>query len=181
MATQAQLIPFSELAPGQAAKIKSDFVTNLVNRVANELTKSPTDLVVRDIRAASDIALYSAGVAIAVEDWACITGGTTANAYETMATGTIADTRWIGIYGVKINGSCSCTALRFTVGGSERIIWQLQALREDDDYTGLSVAGVVIPQNTPYTISRWVRVLSSSAFIVLKGVVVESRGLVISP
>ena len=180
MATQAQLIPFSELAPGQAAKIKSDFVTNLVNRVANELTKSPADLVVRDIRVASDIALYSAGVAIAVEDWACVTGAT-ANAYETMASGTMGDTRWVGIYGVHTNDGCSCTALKFNTGGGDRVIWQLQALREDDDYTGLSMAGVVIPQNTPYTISRWVRVTAGSAFIVLKGVVVEPRGLVISP
>ena len=180
MATLTQLIPFSELAPGQAAKIRSDLVGRLINEAAAKLSKSSDSLIVRDIRAASDIVLYSKGSAIAVEDWACVTG-TTANAYETMALGTMSDVRWIGIYGVTITEICACTALKFNVGGADRVIWQLQALREDDSWTGFSPAGVVIPQNMPYTISRWVRQTSSPAFIVLKGVVVEARGTVISP
>ena len=180
MATLSQLVPYSELAPGQAAQIRSDIVGRLVAEVSSKLTKTQDQIIVRDIRVESDLILFSKGVDAAVEDWGCVTG-TTANAYETMATDTMADVRWIGIYGVKITEMCACTALKFNVGGADRVIWQLQGLREDDDWSGICPAGVVLPQNTPYTISRWVRQASSSAFIVLKGVVVESRGAVVSP
>ena len=180
MATHSQLIPFSELAPGQAAKVRSDIVGTLVAEACKILNKTQDALVVRDIRAASDIALYSKGAAVAVEDWGCVTGATI-NAYETMATGTMTDMRWVGIFGVTINEYCACTALKFNIGGSDRIIWQMQSLREDDYWTGFSPAGVIIPPNAPYTISRWVRHASDSAFIFLKAVVVEPRGLVVSP
>ena len=127
-----------------------------------------------------DLVVYSKGADADVEDWACVTG-TTINAYETMATGTMGDQRWVGIYGVKINAGCSCTALKFNIGGGDRAIWQLQHLREDDDYTGLCPSGLVIKQNDPYTISRYVRQASGPAFIVLKALVVEPRGKVITP
>ena len=179
IATYAQLIPFSELAPGQAARIRADIINELVKEATLRTKLAPDRLVVRDIRAKDDLTLYSAGTASGVEDWGCKTG-TTANAYETLATGTIGDQRWIGFYGVKL-GDNVCTALKFNIGGADRVIWQLQALREEDDMVGLCVAGIIIPQNIIYTISRFVRVASSSAMIVLKGVVVEPRGLVISP
>ena len=180
MATLAGLIPFSELAPGQAARIRDGLIAAIVQDVSKTLRIEPPRLIVRDIRAKDDLALYSAAVAAGVEDWGNVTG-TTANAYETLATGTSADQRWIGIYGVKITQDCGCTALKFHIGGADKNIWQLQVLRDEDDYTGLCMAGIVIPQNIPYTISRFVRQASSPALIILKGFVVEPRGKVISP
>ena len=179
-AAQTHLIPASELGIGEAAAIRNEIVRHLVTDVAQKLKKTPKDLVVRDIRAKDDIALYSAGSAASVEDWACVTG-TTANAYETLATGTMGNNRWVAFYGVRISGFCAVTAVKFNIGGGDRAIWQLQALSEEDAYVGLCPAGIVIPENAPYDISRFVRQTSGPAFILLKGIVVEPRGLVISP
>jgi len=175
-----QLVPFSEISPGQVGAIRNEVIKALIQEATIRLKVEPEKLVVRDIRAKDDLALYSAGSAAAVEDWGCVTGATI-NTYETLATGNVGDQRWIGIFGVKITENCACTALKFNIGGGDRAIWQLQGLRSDDDYVGICPSGVVIKQNDPYTISRFVRVASGSALIVLKGVVVEPRGKVISP
>ena len=177
---QTQLVPFSELTSGQAGAIRNDVIRRLLSIAVRELKVGVDNLVVRDIRAKEDLILYSKGAAVDVEDWGCVTG-TTADAYETMAADTMATDRWMAFFGVTVNPDCPCTALKFHVGGGDRVIWQLQALREDDDFTGLCPSGVVIPQSIPYTISRFVRVASSPAVIILKGIVVERRGKVVSP
>lgn len=180
-ASLCQLIPVSELAPGQAGAIRNEIVRRMIAEAMAKTNLSEDKIVVRDIRAKDDVILYSGGSAVDLEDWGCVTG-TTANAYETMAADTMADQRWIGIYGVKVDeDALSCTALKFNIGGADRVIWQLQALNEDDGFVGFCPSGVIIPQNDPYTISRWVRIASTSTHIVLKGVVVEPRGKLISP
>jgi hypothetical protein len=181
--SMVQLIPVSELAPGEAATIRNSVIKGVLTRASAELPMPMDKLVVRDIRAASDILLYSKGaVHSTIEDWSCVTGATT-GAYETMATGNNADQRWIAIFGVMTSAELSCTALRFNIGGSDRVIWQLQNLKpgDDDNMVGFCPSGIVIYPNSPYTISRWVMVGSAPAFILLKGVVIEPRGKVISP
>jgi len=179
-ASQTQLIPFSELAPGEAASIRRKLIDKVVQLAVQETRLSPGQVVVRDLRPDTDLLLYTAGVDAAVMDWAAMTG-TTAGAFETMGTGTNSSDRWILIYGVKLAENCSCSQLKFNIGGGDRVIWDLGGLKEDDDYVGFSPAGIVMKPNDPYTISRWVIKISSSATIVLKGVVVEPRGKVISP
>lgn len=172
-----QLIPISELSEGQAASIRNAVIQKLVSLANAQLAISPDKLVVRDIRALSDLD-YT------YEDWNEATGGT-ANAYETMSTGTMGDQRWVGIYGVMIatlvDEGLPCTALKFNIGGADRYIWQLQSLKPLDNRVGFCPSAVIIPQNTPYTISRYVRSINSTFLCVLRGVVVEPRGLVISP
>lgn len=180
MASFVQLIPLSELAPGQAAAIRNSIVDRMVADAVRLLNLTADRLVVRDIRAKDDITLYTGSSAAGVEDWGCITG-TTANAYETMATGTMGDQRFMGIFGLKVTENLAVSALKFSVGNSERAIWQLQQLSEEDSYVGFSPSGIIIPAQTIYTISRFVRNVSNLANIVLKGVIVEPRGLVISP
>ena len=180
-ASQVQLIPLSELALGQAGVIRNDVIRRTLLLAMTETKLAEAQLIVRDIRAKDDLALYSKGSDADVEDWGCVTG-TTADAYETMSTGTNVDQRWIALYGVKADGVANaCSALKFEIGGGLRAIWQLQSLRPEDDMVGLCPSGLIIPPNAPYTISRYVRQASASAFIVLKGVVVEPRGLVLSP
>ncbi len=134
-------------------------------------------LIVRDIRPLTTVG----DLDYTYEDWSETTGAT-ANAWETMSTGTNVDQRWIGFYGVRIDpDSFSITALRFNIGGSDRVIWELQALGEEDGYTGFCPSVIVIPPNAPYTISRWVRSVSSIDKTVLKGVVIEPRGKMLSP
>ena len=180
-ATKSQLIPFSELAPGEAGSIRNELIKAMVVEAVAR-TKLPEDrLIVRDIRAKEDLVIYSAGADADIEDWAGVTGAT-ANAYETMATGTMGDQRWLGIYGVKGDVEANaCTALKFNVGGADRVIWQLQGLNEDDGFVGFCPTGIIIPQNTIYTISRFVRDATSPVKLVLKGIVVEPRGILVSP
>ena len=172
-AALTQLVPVSELAQGQAAGIRNELIKFLLDTASFALKLARERLVVRDILCDTDLD-YSA------EDWGEVTG-TTANAYETMSTGTMGDNRWIGIFGVKTSELCAVTALRFNIGGGDRTYWQLQALSSQDDYVGISPSPLIIPQNAPYTISRYVAVASSSAFVLLKGIVVEPRGKTVSP
>jgi len=169
-----QLIPLSELGVGQAAAIRNSVVEALLAKASFESKVSRDRLVVRDILTATDLD-YSA------EEWSEVTG-ITVNAYETMTTGTMATDRYLGVFGVKlVEGAGSCSALRFNVGGGDRAIWQLQALNEQDGYVGISPSAILISQNAPYTISRYVRSIRNAFFCVLKGVVVEARGKLVSP
>ena len=171
---EVQLVPFSELGPGQAAAIRRDMVNALLNEVSSKLNIARPGLVVRDLMPANDLDFTP-------EDWYEVVGATV-NTYETLTTGTMGDKRWVGIYGVKLDGDArAVTALRFNIGGSNRAYWQLQGLSEMDGFVGLSPMGIVIPQNMPYTIARYVRSVSSPDHTVLKGIVVEPRGLLISP
>ena len=174
MASETQLVPLSELAAGEVASIRNKIKDALVAKIAKELNKSPVDIVVRDIRAKGDLD-YT------YEDWFETTGAT-ADTYETMSTGTMADQRWVALYGVKDDAeNQSCTQIKFNIGGGDRAIWHLQHLSEQDSMIGICPSGVVIPQNSPYTISRYVRSASARTHLVLKGFVVEPRGKVVSP
>ena len=176
MAGLVFLIPFGELAPGEAASIRNQVIQALLAKASAELKLSQTSLVVRDIQPANDLDFST-------EDWFEVTGAT-ANAYENMTTGTMADQRYVAVYGVKDDGIPSCTLLRFNISSGNRTIWNLQGLQsinDQDERIGISPAPIIITPNAPYTISRYVRMVSSPSHIVLKGVVVEPRGRVISP
>lgn len=197
--THTQLIPASELAPGEISSIRNNFIKRLVQIASTELKLSPDKIVVRDIRPKDDLD-YT------YQHWSEETG-TAAAVYETMTTGTggtaTAD-RWIGIFGVMIPKSSleavvetnpavlqdaaikvvehvPVSLIKFNIGGGDRAIWALEDLIASDDMVGFSPAGVVIPPSQPWTISRFVIKTEVIAYIVLKGVVVESRGRLISP
>lgn len=172
---QTQLIPIGHLSPGQAGSIRNEIVKQVVAEVGRQLNLEASRLVVRDIRPSGDLS-YT------YEDWQ-ETSGTSEDAYETMDTGTVADGRWIAIYGVKIDppSAGTCTKLKFSVGGSDKVIWMLQHLREEDGYEGICNSAIIMPQNTIYTFSRYVREASAPATIILLGVVIEPRGKVVSP
>ena len=173
-ASLIQLIPLSELASGQTAAIRNEIVKKMVAEVMSKTNLKEEQLVVRDIRPKDDLD-YT------YDDWYETTGAT-ADAYETMSTGTMGDVRWVGIYGIKDDPlTQSCSSIKFNVGGADKVIWNLQSLNEYDGMVGVSPSGIIIPQMTPYTISRYVRSASSPTHLVLKGVVIEPRGRVLSP
>ncbi len=169
----SQLVPSSELAPGEISSIRNEFIRKLAQIASAATGLPPNKLVVRDIRPKADLD-YT------YEDWK-ETCGATVSAYESMTTGTNGKDMWIGLFGVRIEAGCPISMLKFNVGSGDRAVWQLQSLRSQDDYVGFSPAGVVIPPSAPYTISRYVIQASQPAIIVLKGVVVERYGKVISP
>ena len=139
MAAYSQLVPISELDPQGAAKIRND-ITKQIVAMAVQGTNYPEDrFVVRDIRPAGDLD-YT------YEDWGEKTGAT-ADAFETMTTGTNVDQRWICFYGVQVAADyLSCSQLKFNIGGSDRAIWSLQRLVLEDGFVGYSPAGIVIPR-----------------------------------
>lgn len=174
-ASLTQLIPLNEMAPGAAGTIRNQVIEALLAQAENELRIPRARLVVRDIRPRADLDYTP-------ESWAEVTGSTIA-AYETMSTGTMADQRYVAIFGVRDDSPMKAVSLiRFNIGGSDRAIWNLEYLGEEDESkVGFSPSAIVITPNAPYTLSRWVLYASVGAHIILKGVVVEPRGKVISP
>ena len=176
-AVEIMLIPEAELATGQAAAIRNAARKAVVEKASVELKVAPEDLLVRDINPKTDLD-YSRAT------WDEKTG-TTADAYETMSTGTMTDKRYMGIYGVKDTSSClSVTLLKITVGNSIKAIWNLENLYSSNSgevRNGFCPSVVIIPQNVPYTISRYVIQTDSPAQIALRGFVVEKVGKVLTP
>ena len=173
-AAEVQLIPAEELAPGQIGAIRNELKKRVLQLACTECNIEASRMIVRDIRPDTDMGF-------SYEDWRETTGAT-ADAWETMDTGTMADQRWVVIYGLIDDAdNRSCSSLKFNVGGADRVIWTLQHLNAEFGCVGISPGGVVIPQNAPYTIYRWVRSVNSTTQIVLKGFVIEPRGKVISP
>ena len=171
-AALVMLIPRDELAPGGAATIRTQVVEAILNQAANELRIPKERLVARDIDPDTDLDYGSS-------QWRELTSATV-GAYETMSTGTMADQRYVALYGVKDSSPVRCVSLlRLDIGGAYRAIWNLQNL--DDDGIGFSPSAVVIPPNAPFTISRYVIVGNVAAEILLKGVVIEPRGKTVSP
>lgn len=176
MATEIQLIPQSELSTGQAAIIRNGAIAFVIGQAVRELRLSPEKLLVRDIDPSVDLDYSKAS-------WYEQTGAT-ADAYETMSTGTLADMRYVGIYGIQDNSeSINVSKIKVNVGGSDKAIWFLENLYSINGgpRVGFSPSVVLIPQRKLYTISRYVLVASSPAQIVLKGFVVEAVGRVLTP
>lgn len=175
-ATEIQLVPLAELGDGQAAYIRNTCIEIALAIVSKELKKAPKDLIVRDIQPSVDLG-YS------VASWNEVTGASTGT-YETMTSGTMADMRFVALFGVKDDSpETNVSKVKVNLGGSDKAVWQLEALYSANGgaRVGLAPTPVLIPQNKPYTISRYVLNANSPAHIALKGFVIEPRGRTISP
>lgn len=175
-AIEIQLVPLAELGDGQAAYIRNQCIEIALAKVSKELKMAPEKLIVRDIQPSVDLGY---GVA----SWNEVTGAV-ANTYEVMTSGTMADMRFVALYGIKDDSpEVNVSKVKVNIGGSDKTVWQLEALYSvnGDARVGLAPTPVLIPQNKPYTISRYVLNATSAAHIVLKGFVVEPRGRTISP
>ena len=173
-AAEIQLIPVGELAPGQIGAIRNQLKNAVLSIACNELQMTSDRMVVRDTDPDVDLDY-------ALVDWNEQTGAT-GSAYETWTTGTMGDQRWVVIYGLQDDADWqSCTAVKFNIGGADRVIWTLQQLNAEDGLIGVSPGGVVIPPNAPYTISRYVRSINTPTHLVLKSFTIEPRGKTLSP
>lgn len=198
---RTQLIPLQELTPGAVGAIRNQVIKSLVAQASRELSLPPSALVVRDLRWVGDLAAYgSAAAAATVGDWtnAC----TASSGYTTIATGTMADQRYVGMFGIRdlrLGWNTHTTAsaplttpylftnyaslVKFNIGGADKVIWDTKSLMSyPDNPVAFSPSAVVIPQNIIYTISYYKVVTSCGTYrIQLVGVAVEPRGKVISP
>ena len=104
MPSYTQLIPKEEMTPGAIGAIRNQIIDNVVAQVSRELTLSPDDLVVRDIRPKSDLQMLSVGTTDATVDrWVYDATTTVADAFTAVvgATKTMADQRYIALFGVR--------------------------------------------------------------------------------
>ena len=113
--------------------------------------------------------------------WSEVTGS---SAWEDtgVASKTMADLRWAVIWGVIDLSPYPCVShVRFTVGGSTVAVWSLERMRVWGASAGIAMDPVIIPQNTPFTIERYVTVPKATAVLVFDGAVCEKRGKTIKP
>jgi len=200
-----QLLPIQELTPGQIGNIRNGAINAVVAMAAKELGLPEDRLVVRDIRPMTDLELYASdAVTGSAENWifVCATAGT---GYKALcASRTMADQRYIAIFGIRdMRTNIGTTAdnvtaagiirandepkvvslLRFTIGGAYKVIWDtnvMTAYREN--LVAFSPSVVIIPQNVSYQIEAFKDAAKEgSVMLQLIGVVVEPRGLTISP
>ncbi|KKM97077.1 hypothetical protein LCGC14_1171680 [marine sediment metagenome] len=111
-----------------------------------------------------------------------IAAGSTAAYSNFINTYTIADNRYIGIFGVGYdNSENNVTALRFTREGKTARIWSIQQVADFEDKVGYGDDPITVEQNTQITIEKYSITTTDSDTTSLVGVVVEKRGLLINP
>lgn len=202
-ARETQLIPVKELSPGAIGAIRRQAIDKVVTIAAGELGKPPQDMVVRDIRPYSDLAWCSTTnavtAALTTDTWIATSDDSLVYGSfigcVTAASTTMADNRWVGIYGLKDMRVCLATVIepaisfvKLNVGGNDRVIWDVFSMYAyPDAMAAVCPSVVVIPQNTDYQIYLYGGLSDDGAstdvaqYIVLEGFVVEPKGKVLSP
>ena len=205
-ATKMQLIPLSEMTPGMAGAIRNQVIESVVAQASRELSLPYDKLLVRDVRSLSDLQMYEVlTTALAQDDWIYVATTTVANAWTAVTANpaTMADNRYVAIYGVRnglpysgsVAGGTAGVAgdvspysdinlVRINVGGSDKVIWDVTCTQLDrNGHVALCPSAVIIPQNSTYTIfyKRSHILADVISHLQLVGVVVEPRGVVLSP
>jgi len=189
------LTPAAELAPGAIGAIRTQVTKALLAKASRELQMPESELVVRDIRPQADLDWGSntnfANAAVTTEIWWITTDSSNTGYQEiiTSASTTMADQRFVAIYGIRdsrynlntITGPC-VSLVKIQVGNSIKAIWDLEQLScYRKNMVGLSSSAVIIPQNTQFQIFGYITDLSIITDLQLEGIVVEPRGKVLSP
>ena len=201
-AALTQLVPVAELAPGAVGAIRNEVIKQTLAIASKELNLPEDKLVVRDLRFVEDMQIYATGTTAAtINDWVFTTAATTVTGFVTI-TGdkTMGDQRYVAIFGVRdlrmAYGvkqaaatipavlSAVVSLLKISVGGADRVIWDLCKIQSyPNELVGVSPMAVIIPQNASFNIYIYKSngVASVISNIMLEGVVVEPRGKVVSP
>ena len=144
-------------------------VQTIRQRAMKELNLGPDQIVVRPMRP-DDVGLTA--------EWTWATGTSAAWATYINAA-TVADNRFMAIYGVQ-DGLSYASQLKVNRGGSDARIWNIQAVNNFINNIGYFDDPVTLDQNTQVTITGWATT-SGTSKLVLIGVVAERRGIVINP
>ena len=203
-----QMIPIQELTPGQIGAIRNGAIGAVVAMVSRELGLPQDRLVVRDIRPYEDLAVYAqlgtTPVLATVNDWMALATAGSGAWQAFTASSTMADQRYIALFGARdqrlaINHStvgadvtatianrqeqARASLIRLTIGGAYKVIWDIRGMQAySDALVCFSPSPVIIPQNVSYQIHYFNDATTDGTIgIQLIGVVVEPRGLVVSP
>ncbi len=194
MAKLTQLIPAQELAPGQIGAIRNQVAKALLGQASYELRLPVDNLIVRNIRPQTDLDWCSNtdySTAVTIDNWYCtVKSAATYKDIITAASTTMADQRYVAIYGLRDSRFAIATPIaqttslfKFNVGHSDKSIWDItKCYCYRSKVVGIAASAIVIPQNTYFQISGYLYDSSAVAgYISLIGLVVEPRGQVISP
>ena len=204
-----QLIPIQELTPGAVGVIRNQVINSVVALACKEMNMTPDKLVVRDVRPTGDLAMYSAATTAATaEDWLFEpTGHAVATWHAACGANTMADQRYVAIFGVRNLGVATgihatldsvstwtgvqnfmifnpVASVKINVGGSDKVIWDFRSLSGYvSPQVAFSPSAIIIPQNSSFRIYYLFATASPGvrARVQLIGVAVEPRGKVISP
>lgn len=189
------LIPVEELPPGSLGAIRRQVTENLLTMVTTQLKVSRDTLVARDIRPQSDLDWGSntdfANAAVTTDIWNITSDGSNTGYQGIITAGStsMADQRWIAIYGLRDMKSCfativtqAMTLFKIIVGNSVKAIWDTsKILCYKNNPIGICPSPIVIPQNTQFQFEGYILATTTVSWVSLEGVVVEPRGKVISP
>jgi len=176
-ASEVQLIPQAELATGQAAGIRNTAIAAVLREAASRTNKPVSSFVVRDIQPKTDLGFT-------YDTWFENAGESTG--YQTLASGTMATQRFVGLYGIiDWSEEMNIPLVRIKSGHSWKTVWDLERLYNafgaQTPRIGFCPTVIVLPHNVPYTIERYVYTAYAAAQIVFVGFTVEPRGKTMSP
>lgn len=158
----------SEFEDIKAIQAKIDEV--LLDMASKELGVSVDELVVRDLMP-SDIGFSN-------EDWTV--SASTANTYNDFTSTTVADNRFIAIYGVAGVDTDIVSAVRFTSGAKTLDIWSLQEIRALQNRFKAAKRPIILRQNTAIDIDIYAT-STGSVTMPLLGRVCELKGRTVEP
>lgn len=157
---------------GVALDAYRQMVRELKERAMTELSLSEDEIVVRPLRP-EDLG-FSAPVwevAMSANAWTNI-----------VSTYQVADNRFIGINGVYNNeGAGELVALEINRAGTDARKWNIIPIRSWRNRTGYADDPVTVDQNITVTIKGYATTASTITDWALIGVVVEKKGMTISP
>lgn len=213
-AAQTQLIPIAEMTPGMVASIRNSVISRVVGMAVKEFGVTEDRLVVRDIQPYTDLGWqFSDATKGTSEGWKHEMTLTSLGYLTVTGDRTMNDQRFVAIFGIR-DGRIGLGAtdavgtatdikaspfqpvaqiglVKFTVGGAVKAIWDIHGLEAYVwQQVGFTPAAVIIPQNSAYNISFYLRAVGQNnagkgveiyTYLQLVGVTVEPRGVVISP
>ena len=157
---------------GNALEAVRGLKDNLYARAQKELKLRKEGLVDRDLRP-EDIGLSNPVWTFNVSS---------SSAWNTLVNAaTIADNRFVGIYGVLIgvSGTAAVTQLRITRAGQKKRYWQIQDGNFREDATIYFDDPIIVDQNTTITIEGYATATDSTFRLTFLGMAVEKKGVLI--
>lgn len=138
-------------------------------RAMKELNLTAEQIIIRPMRP-DDLGLTA--------EWTWATG-TSANWATYINAVTIADNRFMAIYGISYADN-DVSQLKINRGGSDARIWNIQAVNNFTNNIAYVDDPVTLDQNTQVTITGYA-INSATTKLILIGVVAERRGIIINP
>lgn len=158
---------------GDALDAKNRLEEVLVAKASRELSLSRAELTVRELRP-EDLGL--------TREWTFNIASTGATANAIINAVTIADNRFIGVYGVRYGQTATQQVNQLEVSRAGRTVryYQIQGTAYTEDATSYFDDPFTVDQNTVLTMNAYATATNATEKLILLGLVVEKKGLVVA-